>query len=54
MQIPIPRAGTNVGAPRIRDLELVKAVAGLLLTLDGRPADEVDEVIGGAAVGVGK
>ncbi|MCV7212009.1 transcription-repair coupling factor [Mycolicibacterium canariasense] len=49
VQIPIPRAGTNVGAPRIRDLELVKAVAGLLLTLDGRPAGDVDEVIGDGA-----
>lgn len=42
VQIPIPRAGTGVGAPRIRDLELLQAVAGLLLALDGRPAGEVD------------
>lgn len=42
VQIPIPRAGTGVGAPRIRDLELLQAVAGLLLALDGRPVNEVD------------
>jgi transcription-repair coupling factor (superfamily II helicase) len=42
VQIPIPRSGSGVGAPRIRDLELLQAVAGLLLALDGRPADEVD------------
>ena len=27
-QVPIPRAGSGVGAPRIRDLELVRVVAG--------------------------
>lgn len=48
VQIPIPRAGSGVGAPRIRDLELLQAVAGMLLALDGRPADEVD-ITGGAA-----
>ena len=42
VQIPIPRAGTGVGAPRIRDLELLQAVAGLLLALDGRPVNDVD------------
>ncbi len=42
VQIPIPRAGTGVGAPRIRDLELLQAVAGLLLVLDGRPVNDVD------------
>ncbi|MGK2869873.1 MAG: transcription-repair coupling factor [Mycobacterium sp.] len=42
VQIPIPRSGGGVGAPRIRDLELLQAVAGLLLALDGRPAGEVD------------
>lgn len=47
VQIPIPRAGSGVGAPRIRDLELLQAVAGMLLALDGRPADEVD-ITGGA------
>jgi transcription-repair coupling factor (superfamily II helicase) len=42
VQVPIPRAGTTLGAPRIRDLELVQMVADLLLALDGRPAGEVD------------
>ena len=42
VQVPIPRAGTGMGAPRIRDLELVQMVADLLLALDGRPAGEVD------------
>ena len=34
VQIPIPRAG-GVGAPRIRDLELVQMVADLVSALDG-------------------
>jgi transcription-repair coupling factor (superfamily II helicase) len=42
VQVPIPRAGSGVGAPRIRDLELVQMVADLLLALDGRPQGEVD------------
>ena len=42
VQVPIPRAGSGVGAPRIRDLELVQAVVDLLLALDGRPAGEID------------
>lgn len=42
VQVPIPRTGTAMGAPRIRDLELVQMVADLLLALDGRPAGEVD------------
>ena len=42
VQVPIPRAGTGMGAPRIRDLELVQMVADLLLALDGRPAGEAD------------
>ena len=42
VQVPIPRAGTGMSAPRIRDLELVQMVADLLLALDGRPAGEVD------------
>ncbi|MCV7430803.1 transcription-repair coupling factor [Mycolicibacterium bacteremicum] len=53
VQIPIPRAGSGVGAPRIRDLELLQAVAGMLLALDGRPADEVDITGGAAASEVG-
>jgi transcription-repair coupling factor (superfamily II helicase) len=40
--VPIPRAGSGVGAPRIRDLELVQMVADLLLALDGQPHGELD------------
>ena len=42
VQVPIPRAGDGVAAPRIRDLELVRMVAGLVLALDGKPQDDVD------------
>jgi transcription-repair coupling factor (superfamily II helicase) len=42
VQVPIPRAGSGVGSPRIRDLELVTMVAGLVLTLDGKPQEGVD------------
>ncbi len=42
VQVPIPRSGTGIGAARIRDLELVQMVAGLVLALNGKPQDEVD------------
>ena len=42
VQVPIPRVGSAMGAPRIRDLELIQMVADLLLALDGRPAGDVD------------
>ena len=42
VQVPVPRAGTGMGAPRVRDLELVAWVADLLLALDGRAGGEVD------------
>ncbi|MGI9124022.1 MAG: transcription-repair coupling factor, partial [Mycobacterium sp.] len=42
VQVPIPRATDGVGAPRIRDLELVQMAVDLLLALDGRPKGEVD------------
>jgi transcription-repair coupling factor (superfamily II helicase) len=42
VQVPIPRAGSGVGAPRIRDLELVAMVAGLVLALDGKSQEGVD------------
>lgn len=42
VQVPIPRAGEGVGAPRIRDLELVQFVADLVLALDGKPQGSVD------------
>jgi transcription-repair coupling factor (superfamily II helicase) len=40
VQVPIPRAG-GVGAPRIRDLELVKMVAELVSALDGGESSRV-------------
>ncbi|OBI43772.1 transcription-repair coupling factor [Mycobacterium kyorinense] len=40
VQVPIPRAG-GVGAPRIRDVELVAMVAKLVAALDGKPQDKV-------------
>ena len=39
VQVPIPRSG-GVGAPRIRDLELVGMVAELITALDGKPQAE--------------
>ena len=42
VQVPIPRAGSGVGAPRIRDLELVAMVAGLVLALEGKPQEGID------------
>ncbi|WP_319430632.1 transcription-repair coupling factor [Mycobacterium sp. RTGN5] len=42
VQVPIPRSGSGVGAPRIRDLELVQMVADLLRALDGQPHGELD------------
>ncbi|MDT5277839.1 MAG: hypothetical protein QOG95_4771 [Mycobacterium sp.] len=39
VQVPIPRAG-GVGAPRIRDLELVQMVAELVTALDANPRGE--------------
>jgi len=43
VQVPIPRAG-GVGAPRIRDLELVQMVADLLTALDGKPGESTQVV----------
>jgi transcription-repair coupling factor (superfamily II helicase) len=42
VQVPIPRVGTGIGAPRVRDVELAQFVADLVLALDGRPKGEVD------------
>ncbi|HYJ56208.1 MAG TPA: TRCF domain-containing protein, partial [Mycobacterium sp.] len=42
VQVPIPRSGSGVGAPRIRDLDLVSFVAGLLVAVDGKPQEQVD------------
>ena len=50
VQVPIPRSGSGVGAPRIRDVELVQMVAGLVLALNGKPQDDVDITnVGGVA-----
>ncbi|MCW2518032.1 MAG: transcription-repair coupling factor Mfd, partial [Mycobacterium sp.] len=45
--IPIPRVASGVGAPRVRDAELLRVVAGLLLALDGKPQSDVDITITG-------
>lgn len=45
VQVPIPRAG-GVGAPRIRDLELVQMVADLISALDGKPVGITSSVSG--------
>ncbi|CAJ1494770.1 transcription-repair coupling factor [[Mycobacterium] kokjensenii] len=45
VQVPIPRvggAGAAVGAPRIRDVELVQMVADLITALDGKPQVRID------------
>jgi transcription-repair coupling factor (superfamily II helicase) len=45
VQVPIPRvggAGAPVGAPRIRDVELVQMVADLITALEGKPQGRVD------------
>jgi transcription-repair coupling factor (superfamily II helicase) len=48
--VPIPRVGNGIGAPRVRDAELLRVVAGLLLALDGKPQSEVDITnVGGVA-----
>jgi transcription-repair coupling factor (superfamily II helicase) len=41
VQVPIPRAG-GIGAPRIRDVELVQMVANLVTALQGKPRQEID------------
>ena len=41
VQVPVPRAGTGVGAPRIRDLEVVQLVADVVSALEVKPQKEV-------------
>ncbi|ORJ62612.1 transcription-repair coupling factor [Mycobacterium simiae] len=40
VSVPIPRAG-GIGAPRLRDVELVQMVANLVTALQGKPQQEV-------------
>jgi transcription-repair coupling factor (superfamily II helicase) len=40
VQVPIPRAG-GVGAPRIRDVELVQMVANVVTALHGKPQQDL-------------
>jgi transcription-repair coupling factor (superfamily II helicase) len=40
VQVPIPRSG-GIGAPRIRDVELVQMVANLVTALQGKPQQEI-------------
>lgn len=40
VQVPIPREG-GVGAPRLRDVELVQMVANLVTALQGKPQQDV-------------
>ncbi|HEU0191690.1 MAG TPA: transcription-repair coupling factor [Mycobacterium sp.] len=49
VKVPVPRAGAGVGAPRIRDLDLVQMVADLILTLDGKPRVDITSSTSGAA-----
>ncbi|MCV7392154.1 transcription-repair coupling factor [Mycolicibacterium porcinum] len=46
VQVPLPRAGDGVGAPHIRDLELVQWVAGLVLVLNGQTQSTFDITAG--------
>jgi len=48
--IPIPRAEGGIAAPRVRDAEMLRVVAHLLLALDGRPQTDFDVVDLGGAV----
>ena len=40
VQVPIPRAG-GMGAPRLRDVELLQMVANLVTALQGKPQQEI-------------
>ncbi|OBG80068.1 transcription-repair coupling factor [Mycobacterium sp. E802] len=42
VQVPIPRESDGIGSPRIRDLDLVQMVAGLVLVLHGKGQTDVD------------
>lgn len=53
VQVPIPRAG-GIGAPRIRDLELVAMVADVVAALVGKPQAGVGITDSVAAAGQGR
>ena len=42
VQVPIPRSG-GIGAPRLRDVELVQMVANLVTALQGKPQLEIGQ-----------
>lgn len=46
VQVPIPRESDGIGSPRIRDLELVQWVAGLVLVLNGQTQGTFDVTAG--------
>ncbi|OBK52961.1 transcription-repair coupling factor [Mycobacterium sp. 1081908.1] len=48
VQVPIPRAG-GVGAPRLRDVELLQMVANLVTALEGKPQIEIGITSSGPA-----
>lgn len=42
VQVPIPRESDGIGSPRIRDLDIVRMVAGLVLVLHGQAENSID------------
>ena len=42
VQVPIPRETDGIGSPRIRDLDIVRMVAGLVLVLHGQTEGSID------------
>ncbi|HVR00294.1 MAG TPA: TRCF domain-containing protein, partial [Mycobacterium sp.] len=54
VQVPIPRAGTGVGAPRIRDLEVVQMVTEMVPALVAKPQKEAGITMATPAAEPGK
>ncbi|KLI05034.1 transcription-repair coupling factor [Mycolicibacterium conceptionense] len=46
VQVPIPRETDGIGSPRIRDLDIVRMVAGLILVLNGQTESSLDITAG--------
>lgn len=46
VQVPIPRETDGIGSPRIRDLDIVRMVAGLVLVLHGQTEGSIDITAG--------